>query len=125
MLEEDEAVIPLDPWVSVKIVGLEGSRALVEDALTLRRVAIHAEAVINGMVRKSVLDEGIPYGVAWETLNFPSINAADVAFELRRHGLHTAGDVLKNPGQVSKAIQSAHARIVKNVLDFSRHVGGR
>lgn len=59
-------------------------------------------------------EQGVPYGVDFVHAFSPSVTSKDICRELRRRGLWTSTDMVKNPNLIMGAIQSAYG------LDFAR-----
>lgn len=113
-----------EPVVRVNILQAEGEQVLIEDVSTFRRVAVKradVEALREGYgVTQSVFENGQPVGVAWESLDLPPVSPEGLAYQLRRHGLHTAADVRRAPGQVLAAVRAAYGPTVNGILQFIR-----
>lgn len=124
----DDEDLKNEPVIRVKIIQQEGEWALVEEISTLKRMSVPVEKIevlLHGMaVPQSVFDEGMSYGVAWETIKLPKVTAESIAFEMRRHGLQTATDVRKQPGQVIAALRAAYGPVIAEIFDFSKKLGG-
>lgn len=112
-----------EPMIRVRVVTEEHNQALVEEISTLKRVAVPLEKLeitLHGLaLSQSAFEAGIAYGIAWEA-HFP----AELALELRRHGLHTAQDVLNNPRQAERALRAAYAPVLQTVYQLARKLGG-
>ena len=129
-MEEDleEVYDKNEPVIRVTVIKVEGEYALVEEVSTLKRVAVPVEAIeelLHGQaVPLNVFQEGIAFGVAWETLAYPTITPEMIAFELRRHGLQTAQEVRKQPAQASAALRAAYVPVLSTIIDLSKKLGG-
>lgn len=115
-----------EPVIRVNVIQAEGGQVLVEEVSTFRRVAVKGadvEVLTEGYgVPQSVFENGQPVGVAWESLVFPVVTPAALAYQLRRHGLHTARDVRARPGQVLAAVRAAYGPTVAVIMQFIRNL---
>lgn len=113
-----------EPVIRVNLIQQEGDLALIEDISTFRRVAVKradVETLREGYgVSQTVFSAGQPVGVAWEFLDLPPVTPDALAYQLRRHGLHTAADVRRAPGQVLAAVRAAYGPTVATLMQFIR-----
>jgi hypothetical protein len=99
----------------IKVVRSDKQSALVEyqDGNETKRVIVPVSAVVDNVIDDNDLALGIPYGLAWANLVTPSTNSKRIEAELRRAGIWTAEDALKNAPAVQGAVQAAYS------IDFS------
>jgi hypothetical protein len=101
----------------VTVVRVSDGMALVEwlvDDEDVRRAFVPAAAVsyppdARPTVEPGALDAAQPYGVDWESIIELKGTPATIARELRRRGLWTFEDVLKNPQEALGAVHTANA----------------
>lgn len=106
--------------IDIRLVEQTGASALVEywKKGRLNRVIVPVVEIRKGKVKSEILDAGIPWGEAWESLPYPQVTPDQIADELHRQGIWTKEDVLKNRGAVSAAIQQVHGPIIQIIMQF-------
>ena len=97
-LEPEPEPEPEAPEVmyAVRLIGRKGESALVEwlDGNNhYRRAYIPFSEIRQGLVARTVLNSGIPYGVRWEDHIQVTATPHTVANELRRRGMWTWSDI--------------------------------
>lgn len=123
---KEQVEIVADPLIPVRVVMSEGGWVLVEEVRSLRRVSVPVIVLVStgstSGVCESALKDGIPFGLAWEEISLPVVDAPILAYQLRRHGLQTAQDILNNPKQVERALREAYAPLIETILKFAKFV---
>lgn len=95
----------------MRIIERRGKAVLVEwldDGDMLRRVTIPAGKLAGNDADEDALAAGVPYGLDWEALDFPVFDSAAFANELRRQGIWTAAEFLRQLHLVRAAIQKSY-----------------
>ena len=104
----------------VKLIKAKNNSALVEYVFDgkLSRCYI-PQAEFGGHVLNSVLQQGIPYGFAFEELDI-KFDSAKLADELHQVGIWTVDDLLKNPKGLASALNQTLSEITANILRINK-----
>lgn len=96
--------------IAVRVIRAQGPAVLVQwtDGDDLRRAYVPAREVLDGQVSSETLAAGIPYGLLWEEIVAFSVTPERLARELRRRGVWTTEDVLRQPNSIVAALQAAY-----------------
>ena len=112
-----------DRKTHVRVVSRAPKTALVEwdSGKGLRRATVPAHEVSQeGDVSRSVLDAGLPHGVAWEDVKLTGFPARDLAEALRVRGIWTADDLSRNQRAALGVLQSLYGISLATLNVFAR-----
>lgn len=111
--------------VNVRALEVLPKSALVEwfDKSGQRRAFIPTEHLLSGgAVDNTVLEAGIPYGVAWEEVKFTTPTPAALAQALRAGGIWTKADLFANPQKAVGILQAIYQVDLSALIEFAeRH----
>jgi len=108
--EELKYQTPVEPErLQVRVIKVQGKSSLVQwiEGDDVRRAIVPTGEIKEGMIDRFVLEAGIPYGLPWEEIIHLTASSENVARELRRAGLWTGDDVMKNTSAAMGALQTA------------------
>lgn len=113
---------------TVTVLETRGHTALVEWADTngIHRAFIPAREVKNlqaenrAEVEGDILEQGIPYGEAWEMLPIGRLGAQVLAQALRGRGIWTFTDAKMRVQELRAALSDAYAKDLRTILEASR-----
>lgn len=96
----------------VRELSHKGSSSIVEWAVdgVLRRVVVPTDIIVqeaNGDLTVEDIEEGQPYGVAWEELIRTKMGPKGIADLLRKNGIWTLEDYFNNTRAVTSAFNEA------------------
>jgi len=98
----------------------------LDDNSVKQRCIIPEESLGDGnVVRDELLSASIPYGVDWEFHLegvVGNVTSASIAEEFHKVGLWTAEDIMKNPGKVQGALQSAYGLDYAGVINIAKNL---
>lgn len=117
--------------MKIKIIEQRGAAALVEwsDSVGLHRAVVPQPSLSvdkdgagepRAACALAELQQGIPFGMAFENLEIGTVGAAEVARELHARGVWTAEDVLKHVAGVRAALQAAYSKDLETILNAAR-----
>ncbi len=94
----------------VRLIRATGKAALVEwvHQGKLNRAVVPLDAIQDGAVTNNVLAAAIPYGVAWEEIEFHRPSPAQIANALREAGIWTREDLFANPNKAIGVLQAIY-----------------
>lgn len=117
----------------VREVFHKGSSTVVEwfdDKGVLRRVTVPSDIIVkeaNGDLTVEDVEEGQPYGVAWETLMRTQFGPMKIAELLRKNGIWTLEDYALRTRDVTAAFNEACSANLQHfkeaVINFRDHKG--
>ena len=107
--------------IPVKVIKQAADNATVEFTLNklLQRAVIPAGFIENGKVPEDVLEAGIPYGIDWENVKL-SASSIELANMLRRLGIWTYEDAMRNPNRIVSVLQTVYKIDLAALLAFAR-----
>lgn len=114
----------------IQLIEQHGAAALVEwnDTIGVHRATIPVSDISprgeTQVAELSRLEEGIPYGAAWELLPIGRIGPDRIADALRRRGIWTLTDARERIHDVKAALQDACSADLKTILELTRTQGG-
>lgn len=109
--------------IPVHVIHVDKGAALVEwadESGKPRRAIIPQEAIEDQAVDPDVLDQGIPYGTAWEDLEIPPVTSEDLAAALRNANVWTVEDAKAHPKAVLAALQAVYQIDLDTILTFGK-----
>jgi hypothetical protein len=86
----------------------------------LQRVILPADAELS----EEELEYGIPYGIAWEELHIPQVNAVEVANAFRRVGIWTLDDLRRRPNAAIGALMEIFHLKLSHIREQAEQIGG-
>lgn len=108
----------------VKVVIQLGDNAVVERAAengSLSRRIVPARLVTGGEIAAEAWEAGAVYGIEWESYITPlSVTPEEIADGLRRAGIWTKDDLLKNPRAALGALQAAFGFCLAALIEAVR-----
>jgi hypothetical protein len=108
---------------AIKIITKGDKMSLVEymDGSTLHRVSIQNKDIKDGFVATNVLHKGIPYGIPYETLDFPHLSAQDIGDVFKNHGIWIASDFRNKPKEVTSALMTIAGKFYSVLLAYIKN----
>ena len=132
MNDEIEEKKTYEKKVTVEAISIKDKTTLVQylDGGTLRKVYIPTSKFVKGKVEESVLQKGVPYGLAWDKVELPEITGEEISAELHKHNIWTAEEYRRNPNGVRAAINHLYGKPLAILTEFIRiesnkSVGGK
>lgn len=110
-----------------RVIAQRGQAALVEwsDVAGLHRSIIPLEQVhLSFDIDYAQLTAGIPFGVAWEEIDFGPDRAVRIAEELRRHGIWTRDDLQRKLPTARAVLIAVAAQDLTRLIDGARRAAG-
>ena len=107
--------------IPVVILKASGDNAMVEFTLDkiFQRATIPTNIIEDGKVPEDELRFGIPYGVPWEIVPL-SASSIETANQLRKMGIWTADDAMRNPNVIIAALQAVYGVDLAALIKFAR-----
>lgn len=107
--------------IRVTVIETVGESALVQyqTGATVERKYIPIAEIGDKQVLDEVLERGIPYGYPFEDIKL-EFDSEKFASELRKIGVWTADDALRNPQKLWSAMNAAFAENITNILQSAR-----
>ena len=104
----------------VKIILRGEKMSLVEyvDGNTLHRVSIPNKDIKEDFVETHVLHKGIPYGIPYDTLDFPQVSAQDIGNVFKNHGIWTPNDFRTKPKEITSALMTIAGKFYSVLLTY-------
>ena len=106
----------------VTIVSKNNETALVtwDDNGKLRRGYVPRKSIVEGMVKESILEMAIPYGVDWSDFpEIPILQKDDLIEQLHRRGVWSVTDMRSNVQEVQAAIIEIAGIALVKVLEYA------
>ena len=104
------------------IVSKNAETALVtwDDDGKLRRGYVPLKSIVEGMVKESILDMAIPYGVDWSDFpEIPILQKDDLIEQLHRRGVWSVTDMRSNVQEVQAAIIEIAGIALVKILEYA------
>lgn len=117
----DEVKPKKKKMIAVIAIKSKADVSLVEftaDGLLLRAYIPTLE-IIDGKAPEAVLLAGVPYGIDWEDVKL-SVRSIDLANALRRAGIWTCEDAMKNPNGIISCLQAVYGVDLAALLKYAR-----
>jgi hypothetical protein len=114
-------------FIPVTVIETRGESVLVEyQAGGLQRVIIPAMLIQGGAVDAEELDQGVPYGLPWETIVKLQATPARLADELRKNGIWTIEDMRRYQAAIFGALQAVYGLELATLINAAEtYVAGR
>ena len=111
---------------AINLIKTDGQAALVEWAeggIPHRRI-VPAAAIFDNACPPEVLDEGIPYGLAWSDLVELSASATALEENLHKAGIWTGADLLANVKAAYGALQATYGVDLAHLIKLANDQRG-
>ena len=115
----DEEEGPRQP---VAVIRHEGGWVLIQDQKTFELRAVPAEEVRDGTVSSEALQTALLYGIKWEDARLIPPTAEAIVLQLRKHGIHTREDALRNVSGVRQAVRRVVDDVIAAILNHARNL---
>jgi hypothetical protein len=108
--------------ITVKIISQRGQSALVEFIKNdrLQRATVPVRDIVDDQISDYKLKLGIPYGIEWSKYITLQATPEDLEQNLRRVGIWTKQDALKNAQRVLGAIQATYGTDLGTLLRIAK-----
>jgi len=106
----------------VVIVSKNIETALVswDDDGKMRRGYVPLKSIVEGMVKESILEMAIPFGVDWSDFpELPVLEKDDLIEQLHRRGIWSVQDMRSNVQEVQAAIISIAGIALVKILEYA------
>lgn len=114
---------PKEQFIPVKIITRGEKMSLVEtftDGVP-SRFTIPTKDIKENQITLSVSKKGIPFGIPYETLDFPKLSAQDISNIFKHHGFWTPEDFRTKPMEVQSVLIAIAGKYYSVLLDYIRN----
>ena len=110
--------------IDVKVIKERGQSALVEyiENRKTKRVTVATNDVVDNQVSKEAIELGVPYGVEWSNLVTLQANSGELEKNLRKVGIWTAEDALKDANKVLNALMKTYQIDLGMIMRIAKEV---